>query len=104
MKTFETIYAFIIGVCEFLAYWYVRLYWEIALGTAIFLLLAAEGGIKGGLNQFTLADGLAALAIANFYILFTMLWGILFLLEKLSNSRPPRHYRKDENNDKIEVQ
>lgn len=95
MKLFETVYAFIIGVAEQVAFWYIRLYWPIAFATGIFLLIAGENAIKQDQLPFTFADGLFVLAIIIAFILTTELWGIFLLIEKLHQSRPPRHYRKD---------
>lgn len=95
MKLFETVYAFIIGVFEQVAYWYIRLYWPVALATGIFCLIAGENAIKQEQLPFTFADSLFVIAIFVMFILLTELWGILLLIEKLHQSRPPRHFRKD---------
>ncbi|MBR1731502.1 MAG: hypothetical protein IJ725_03610 [Ruminococcus sp.] len=95
MDKLETIIVYIYGFGKFCAYWYVRLFWPLAFATAMFLLITGENAVKQGYNQFTFAHALIILAIIVTYILLTELWGIFFLLEKLENRRPPRHYRKE---------
>lgn len=97
MKTFETIYAFFYGVCDFCAHWYVRLFPPAGLTTVIVLLIMGENTIKQNQSPLALADGLVILAIIIILVLMSALWVILHLMEKLSESRPPRHYRKDVN-------
>ena len=97
MAAFETIYAFIIGICESCAYWYVRLFPPLGFASAVFFLIAAENAVKQSRGALTASDGMFILAIIIIFVLMSALWVILHLMEKLSNSRPPRHYRRSHN-------
>ena len=76
MKTFETIYAFLVGVFDLVAYWYIRLFPPIGFAAAIFLLIAGETAIKQSELPFTFADSLFFLSIIIIYIFQN--WGIIY--------------------------